>query len=521
VTTKTRNATRVVASNSFWYAFETLFGILMVFATSIPMARIIGPERLGYFNYVLWLTNIGTMVTIGIPSATHKYMAEYLGRGDVGLARTIFYKTFGLQALAATLVTGSGVAAAVIWGDPQYRAVSIVQILSMLPAMVNAVPSQANNAAENMRGNVAGSIVSSTVYLVGVVASLVLHWNLMGIASAFLLSRSLEFVVRVTPVMRRLSGHAAQPIPPDIIPAMRGYALKCIGLMGINLVVWDKSDVFLLKMLNHDLRQITFFSIAFNLTEKTLMLPQVFGHAMGVTMMAEYGRQKERVSLMAAAGAKYMYLIAAPLLFGMALVSGPLIRVLYGRQYMPAIPVLAVAAGLALFKPLLLPADYHFRAHNRPGPLLVWNSVCGAVNVGVDWALIPALGALGAGIGNGVAQMLAVAGIWAYGMKKVGMWMDFGALAKISVAMLAMAPPVLLINATLPPAAALATGVPAGAVAFLGALRWLKVLEPEDGSRLGHVARAVPGPLRMPLERLTALLIQPAAAAAGQADSAS
>src|ERR1051326_9022608 len=102
-----RNATKLVASNTFWYGFESVFAIFMAFATSIPMARVLGPEAIGYFQFVAWLTNVGTLLAIGIPAVTTKYMAEYLMLGETGVARVIFEKRLYLQILAGIGITAA------------------------------------------------------------------------------------------------------------------------------------------------------------------------------------------------------------------------------------------------------------------------------------------------------------------------------------------------------------------------------------------------------------------------------
>ena len=68
------------------------------------MARIIGPQKLGYFNYVMWLANMSGIVgSVGVPMTTRKYMAEYLGRGEPGVARAVFFATMQLQQLMSSL----------------------------------------------------------------------------------------------------------------------------------------------------------------------------------------------------------------------------------------------------------------------------------------------------------------------------------------------------------------------------------------------------------------------------------
>ena len=67
-------------------------GILATLATTIVIARLIGPQRLGYFNYIYWLSNTaGGLASLGIPATTGKFMAEYLAGGQKGVARAIFF----------------------------------------------------------------------------------------------------------------------------------------------------------------------------------------------------------------------------------------------------------------------------------------------------------------------------------------------------------------------------------------------------------------------------------------------
>src|SRR4029079_17499723 len=90
--------TRTIGRNSFWYAVETGFVFVTALITSIAMARVMGPHKLGYFNYIAWLVNSTALVgSLGIPTTTSKFMAECLGRGENGTARAIFSFTMKLQ----------------------------------------------------------------------------------------------------------------------------------------------------------------------------------------------------------------------------------------------------------------------------------------------------------------------------------------------------------------------------------------------------------------------------------------
>ncbi|MGC2332868.1 MAG: hypothetical protein WA581_15555 [Candidatus Acidiferrales bacterium] len=85
---------KTIAKNSFWYGVETVVSLALTAFTSIFIARKIGPTRIDYFLYVIWILGIvGNLGMLGIPAATRKYMSEYFGRGRMGIAKTVVQRT--------------------------------------------------------------------------------------------------------------------------------------------------------------------------------------------------------------------------------------------------------------------------------------------------------------------------------------------------------------------------------------------------------------------------------------------
>src|ERR1700724_1354208 len=149
---------KIIAKNSFWYGIETVTGLFLTLFTSIVIARSIGPERLVYFLYLWWVAgSAATLGSLGIPSATRKYMSEYFGRGQIGVAKTVFYQTLRLQTVMATVVTFAGLLVFWFFGDRQYRVMGLFMIGSILPSMVNSIAAGANTALEDLRANVPAS----------------------------------------------------------------------------------------------------------------------------------------------------------------------------------------------------------------------------------------------------------------------------------------------------------------------------------------------------------------------------
>jgi O-antigen/teichoic acid export membrane protein len=85
--------TKKIASNAIWYGADQAISLLLAFGTSIALARVLGPQKLGYFNYIMWLSNMtGSIGSLGVPLAVGKYVAEYLGAGRPDVARGVFYR---------------------------------------------------------------------------------------------------------------------------------------------------------------------------------------------------------------------------------------------------------------------------------------------------------------------------------------------------------------------------------------------------------------------------------------------
>src|ERR1035437_10363879 len=83
--------TETIARNTAWFGLEVAAGLVTAFATSVLIARAMGPQRVGYFNYIFWLPNIsGAIGSLGLPATARKYMADSFGRGEPGIALAIF-----------------------------------------------------------------------------------------------------------------------------------------------------------------------------------------------------------------------------------------------------------------------------------------------------------------------------------------------------------------------------------------------------------------------------------------------
>lgn len=494
---------KTILRNTVWYGLENVISFVASLITSVLVARTLGPSRMGYIIYVMWMANlVSTFGSIGIPVTTRKYMAEYIGGGRIAIARYIYFRTFAIQAIMATIVT----VAAVVWvlhnAPAEFRVASLLLVAGMWPSMVNFISAQANIASEDLSANLPASAASTLVFFSLTVAAVALHWGVIGIAAAMFGMRLVDFTVRLFPTFRRilLWPRDEGEIPADLRPRMFHFAWQSITSMLLTLIVWDRSEIFLLKHLSTDIRQVAFYSVAFSLAEKLLIFPTVFASATGATVFAQYGRDRDRIPAMTAASARYLGLTSIPLHIMATAIAGPLLLTMFGEQYRGAILVATLAPITCLPKAFLTPIQTLFEALERQSYFIIATLIASVIDVGVAWWLIPRHGAVGATIGSGLAQAVAVIALWVQGVTRHHIrlpWTFFGKILCISTV---AATAVVAITRHTSPVVGLVLGSGVGGLVLISlGLLW-RVLEREDVERLKVLRDASPSILTAPVQ---------------------
>jgi O-antigen/teichoic acid export membrane protein len=503
---------RTIVKSATWSGIDTIFSIFVIFVTSIGIARIIGKDaigqaQLGSYQYIVYLTTITlTVGSFGLPSTTLKYMAEYLNKGQPEVARATYLATLKLQSFLSLFVAAIGFGVVSWLADPGYFWPSLLLVGAIVPRLISSVPSQANNAAETVRRNTIPSMAGAAVIAIVTFLSLWRGWEFTGLAAALFAGSSLECILKLRAVELWLGDVPRGAVPPELRRRMVNYSGKGLALLILYLVVWDRSDLLILRRLNPDTRQVLYFTLPFSLTDRALLIPALFAGALSITITAQYGRGQARLKEMTVDGGRYALMMALPLLLGLACISEPLVLLVYKAPYRAMIPTLAAIALLAIPKSLVSAPTTLLQTTERQGFLIFWTCVCGAVDIGLDFLLVGKHGAFGAAIANGTAQTLAAIGIWTYVWRSDGLNLKMGYVARILVCGAVMAAGVLAIRNVLPGAAGLALSVATGAVLWFVSLRLTRALTGEDVSRFLSVGGQLPASIRPHWKRLVGWL---------------
>ncbi|MGI4854127.1 MAG: polysaccharide biosynthesis C-terminal domain-containing protein [Janthinobacterium lividum] len=406
------SATSRILNNSIWIGLETIIETAVFLAASVAVARYLGPTKLGYFSFINFFVTVITRTGgSGLSGATRKYMSEYLAAGQIGTARAVYHLAYRYQLLGACSITVLGVAGISLFGDPGYKVMASILVLSIVPGVMSWVPAEANNAFEDARKNTLSAFGYLIAYAIVIVLTLHFHWDLVGIASATLIGRMTEVVLRTIPLHRKLRSLPLDALSSEVTGRIRRFCLQAIAIQLLMTVVWDRSEMVFLKAFS-TLEQVAFYSISFGLAANLLVFPRTFGGATGITLMVESSRDPSRVGGIVKSACRYLLLVGFPVNLGAAAITNQVIRITYGARYTGAIPVLIVAAILSIPRILQDLPDILLRAADQQKRLFVWLIVTGVVNLVLDGALIPHFGAVGAAWANGLSQSLGVCFIW-------------------------------------------------------------------------------------------------------------
>ena len=494
---KVGTAAGKILNNSFWYGLETVIEMVAFFGTSIAVARYLGPAKLGYFSYInLFVAIITRTSGTGLSTATRKYMSEFIALERLGTARAVYNLARRYQFIGASSITVLGIAGILLFGDPHFRLMSLILILSILPGLMSWVPAQANMAFEDMSKNAKSAFGYILAYTIVILLTIWFHWDLVGVAAASLVGRTVEVFLRTIPLNRFLRTLPLDPLDSEIIGRIRRFCVQAMGLQILMSVVWDRSEMFFLRALS-SLEQMAFYSVSFTIANNNLMMfPRILGGSTGITLMVEAVRDPARVASIVQNACRYSLLVILPVCLGAAAVAFPAIHLMYGRRYADAVPVLVIAAILVIPRAFQAIPEVLLRTADLQNRILVWYSLTGVINITLDYFFIRHHGAVGAAWANGIAQCFGVIAIWEVARRVYTFSFPIQAAIRISAAAAIMAGIAFSIDSAIPGSPGLILAIVAAIPTYLVLLKVFHGLTFSDRERLAPIGNHFPPPLR-------------------------
>jgi O-antigen/teichoic acid export membrane protein len=513
---------RTVFRNTLWGGLDMVVELLLPTITSVAVARVMGPTKLGAFAYIMWISLIAsTLGTLGMPMAAMKYMADFAGQRRADVVYAIYRTGVRVQLVVGTVLVCAGLVWVWLSLPRDQQVFASLAILSVFPAVVTGMASAMNSTLEDLGGNVVPSIAGALTLAVATILTLVFDLDLVGLAASHLLSRVVDGALRFGLLSRRLPAYLQslgsfdrtksdrKLLPPALVRDVVRFCAQQSVLLLLALIVRNRSEMFFLKRFCA-LREVAFYSVAFGFAQLPAQMAAPFSAAAISSLFVSRGRSDEEGRRFVQVYWRYMALIVFPASLGLAAISGPLVRVLYGPQYYEAAPVLLTAAALGMVAPLATPPTMLATASGRLGILVRSGLIASVATLVFDACLVWAWGAVGGALANGLGQAVGTILVCVMVSSALMVKIPWNFTLRLCFASFGMTAVVAAFVVVVPDIVGLIVGPVLGVIAFGVLLRWMRVLAPEDESRLLAAERLFPAKAR-PLYRklLHRIVVQP------------
>jgi O-antigen/teichoic acid export membrane protein len=413
--------------------------------TSAIIARTLGPTNMGVYGYATWIVGtLGILANLGLPGALTKYIAEYMGSGDLATAARVGKGLLLTQLIIATSVSGL-MACFMLFHTPYQDIIGIAAILLLVQALQQSVTS----ALAGIQRFDRLALISLYVALASVASIAVaafLHAGVTGMLWATVIGPAAAILMSYRDINKFLLKSPQSASPPvsgasDPFRRIRKFSLTVSYILLVDAIVWQRSEILFLKAYS-TVAQIGFYTIAYSMASKLNDITGTFSTTLMPLYAETYGRNGLRdVGLVFANAAKYLQMLMVPLcLLGIA-VARPLVLMIYGPQFLSvALPLQILLASLPIIcigvviSPVLYGVD-------KQSFIAKYGTVVAVLNIVLDLVLIPKYAAVGAAYANCAAQIAGVVGGAFYVIRYVGVTFPWKSSARIyAAAAVAVAP---------------------------------------------------------------------------------
>ena len=462
--------------NTFWYGLVTMIGLVSGVVMSVVLARWLGPTQMGEWSYVLWATRtMGAIATLGFAVGTIRYTASALAVGDRELAWGVVQLLKRRQIIATSVVVAATLPLVFLYAPASMRWALVVTCIGLFPITIEHIFSHAVYGANRYDLTTRVSTVKMTLQFVLTFAALALGGGLVGLAAGNVLGTALASMLQRRRAQSIYPREAA-PVPDALRVDMRAYLLPLSIVVVLDTLVWDRAEIFFLRLWV-DPHEIAFYSLAFGLATKAMIVGEISTGALLPTFAALHGRQAldefRRVYRMSLRNA---LLVGMPVAAMLGALAPGLVTLLYGEAYRPVATLLSVMVAVYTFTATRKVAWAALRGLGDRRWAVTATSVGAAVNIGSALLLIPTYATWGAVMSNTLAQVVATVIAFAVLSRVYACPMPLFDIARITAAGVLAYAAMLTVAPTHADLVRLALGGLVGLVAYAGAVVALRVV---------------------------------------------
>jgi O-antigen/teichoic acid export membrane protein len=430
---KNTSAKQTVAKNTFWLSVSNFGGRLIKAIIIIYAARVLGTDGYGVFSYAITLAGF---LTLFMDPGINGILIRDAAKVDEEERRTIFGTMFAMKIVL--LILGVLV---ILFIAPLFTTLPGAKVLIPIVALVLALDTMREfffsliRAMENMQWEAAiflltnvGIVVFGFIFLYMAANAQSFSWGYVAGDAVGTIAALIALRGYFKKIFSRFDAARVMPI----LKAAWPFAIS--GALGL---LFTNSDILIISWMR-SASDVGIYSAAIRIIQTFYLIPGIiqFATLPLISRLAKHDNERFRSAFERTLG--MVFLASIPLSLG---------GIVFGTQIMTFIFGAPYAAGGLAFKILAATLMFDFPAaiiinalfaYEHQKSLITSSALGGAVNVGLDLALIPFFGITGSAIATLIAQAVNNGYLW-WAMKKVNPFTVVARLKKIFIASIVMA----------------------------------------------------------------------------------
>jgi O-antigen/teichoic acid export membrane protein len=306
----------------------------------IIIARLLGPDGTGRIAYLVWLIEIATlMVCFGLPHSLTRYLAELHGQRRIAQASQFAQWVFVRYLVLATL--GTMVVGVLFVFSSQYAGSESILPLLMVLFLVRGLEliNQADLTGRQQFDRLAQVNVAAAVVLVISVAAGTFWFGLPGVLYGYIAGALIPAVYSFT-ILRGFAFR--RQMAADLHRRVWKFSFHIWLAMLASTFVWSRMEIFFLERY-WDVHEVAMFTVGLTFTVMIYQVAMMFSGA----FMAHFshlvgGDGHDVIRRQYQTATRLMALAIVPMAFGGAGIMPALLPLLFGADFVPAVPVAMV-----------------------------------------------------------------------------------------------------------------------------------------------------------------------------------
>ena len=372
-------------------------GLLIVLLTRYLLT----PEEYGQLNFVLAALGVVTILaTLGLPKSAARYVTEFSETAPGQVPYVLRRSLVSLIVLVAVVVAG-----VVVIGEPVARLAGTPSIIPFLLVGGCYVAAQAFSkyfsalfqGFNRVTWTAVLSVIIGVSRLVFVAGFVALGLGVAGVLAGYAVAAFLAAIVGGVVIYRRfyVPNPTAETAEPDLTKRLLEYSIPLTATRGAN-VLDKKVDALLVGVLMN-VTAVGYYTIAKQVSDFVAAPAAAFGFTISPAIGEEKsGNRGERAAMLYRRSLETVLLLYVPGVAGLILVADPMVRHVFGPDYLQAVPVVQVFSGFILVNAINKVTsdglDFLGRARSRA----IIKSAMAVSNFLLNLALIPVFGVVGA-----------------------------------------------------------------------------------------------------------------------------